>query len=131
MVKPLPGKAVIAAVAAVGDAGWVVGVGTGVDVVPLVLLPPQATSKTARIRLDAASANQRVKFCSRVNMIHNFLLIPTFSYASSVMDAIIDPHEDMHSFVKVIDNLTGRLLARAVQRRYALLSKYARAHVRH
>ena len=49
--------------AAVGEVGGEVGVevggdvgtGVGVDVVPLVLLPPQATSKTASIKLHKAS----------------------------------------------------------------------------
>ena len=36
------------------DAGGDVGTGVGVDVVLLVLLPPQATSRTARIRLHRA-----------------------------------------------------------------------------
>ena len=52
----------MAPVAAVVDAGGEVGVevggdvgtGVGVDVVPLVPLPPQATSRTARIRLHKA-----------------------------------------------------------------------------
>jgi hypothetical protein len=77
----------MAPVAAVGDAdgvvgvdvGGVVGVGTGVDVVPLVLLPPQATSKTARIRLHIASADQRVRYRNRVNILRYFLLILNFS----------------------------------------------------
>lgn len=83
MVKPLPGKAVIAPVAAAGDAGGVVGVdvggvvgvGTGVEVVPLVLLPPQAISRTARIRLHTTSADQRVKYRNCVNMIHYSLVL--------------------------------------------------------
>ena len=73
--------------AAVGDAdgvvgvdvGGVVGVGTGVDVVPLVLLPPQATSRTARIRLHIASVDLRVRYRNRVNILRYFLLILNFS----------------------------------------------------
>ena len=75
MVKPLPGQAVIAPVAAAGDVGGVVGVGTGVEVVPLVLLPPQAISRTARIRLHTTSADQRVKYRNCVNMIHYSLVL--------------------------------------------------------
>ena len=71
---------VIAPVAAVGDAGGEVGVdaggdvgtGVGVDVVLLVLLPPQATSRTASNRLHIASADQRVKCFNRINFI-NFM----------------------------------------------------------
>lgn len=75
----------MAPVAAGGDAGRVVGVdvgvGTGVDVVPPVPLPPQATSRIAKIRLHDASAGQRVKLCNRVNMIHSFFLILNFYYS--------------------------------------------------
>lgn len=79
----------MAPVAAGGDAGGVVGarvgvdvdVGTGVDVVPPVPLPPQATSRIAKIRLHDASADQRVKHCNRVNMIHSFFLILNFYYS--------------------------------------------------
>ena len=54
------------------DAGGDVGTGVGVDVVPLVPLPPQATSRTASNRLHIASADQRVKCFNRVN-IKNFM----------------------------------------------------------
>jgi hypothetical protein len=68
----------MAPVAAVGDAGGDVGVGTGVEAVPPVPLPPQATSRTAKIRLHDASTDQRVKYCNRVNMINFFLLKMNF-----------------------------------------------------
>ena len=64
-----------AAVGDVGDGARVgvdVGTGVGVDVLPLVLLPPQATSRTARIRLHIASADHRVKCFNRVNIV-NFI----------------------------------------------------------
>ena len=57
----------MAPVAAVGVAGGEVGVdaggdvGAGVEVVPPVPLPPQATSSTASIKLHKASGDQREK----------------------------------------------------------------------
>ena len=61
MVKPLAEYAVMAPVGVVdGDVGVAavvgvdVGAGVGVEVVPLVELPPQATSRTARIKLHKA-----------------------------------------------------------------------------
>ena len=57
----------MAPVAAVGVAGGEVGVdaggdvGAGVEVVPPVPLPPQATNSTASIKLHKASGDQREK----------------------------------------------------------------------
>jgi hypothetical protein len=61
----------MAAVVAVGVAGGEVGVGTGVgvEVVPLVPPPPQETNRTARTRLHKARIVPREKYGNRVNMI--------------------------------------------------------------
>ena len=78
---------VMAAVVWVGVAGGDVGVGTGVgvevvgvEVVPLVPPPPQATSRTARIRPHKAIVVPRDKFSNRVNMMIFILLNIGFSF---------------------------------------------------
>jgi hypothetical protein len=67
----------MAALGGAGVAGGDVGVGdgVGVEVVPLVPPPPQATSRTARIRLHKAIVVPRDTYCNRVNMLIFILLI--------------------------------------------------------